>query len=151
MDITDKVLDIIFGVVQGALLLVLTIYVNVRITDMRAKNKTEMDIHLQLIEDEKRKNDATQSGVQALMRNAIVAAYERGDERGFVPIYDRENIDHLYNEYRNLGGNGVIQNLIDKINSLPTNTPNKYKNQKRRVTDVKTKDRREDDPQDQEQ
>ena len=151
MDITDKVLDIIFGVIQGALLLVLTIYVNVRITDMRAKNKTEMDIHLQLIEDEKRKNDATQSGVQALMRNAIVAAYERGDERGFVPIYDRENIDHLYNEYRNLGGNGVIQNLIDKINSLPTNTPTKYKNQKRRVTDVKTKDRREDDPQDQEQ
>ena len=40
-------------------------------------------------------------------------------DRGFCPIYARER-DGLTKEYYNLGGNGVVHKLVDKLQALPT-------------------------------
>ena len=40
-------------------------------------------------------------------------------ERGFVPIHERDNINNLYKQYLNLGGNGTVPRLMDEIEDLP--------------------------------
>jgi len=67
-----------------------------------------------------KKNCATQSGVQALLRAQIIQVYNKYIERGYLPIYERENIDELCNQYKALGGNGVITGLMEKLYELPT-------------------------------
>lgn len=68
--------------------------------------------------------EAIKMGVQALLRDRIIESYNRHYERGFCPIYARENIQEMANQYYNLGGNGVVPNLIDKLLALPTEKEN---------------------------
>ncbi len=63
---------------------------------------------------------ATELGVQALLRAEIIHIYNKYMDRGEMPIYERENVAELYKQYNNLGGNGVIKELIEKLNNLPT-------------------------------
>ena len=67
-----------------------------------------------------KKYKATQNGVQALLRNEIISNYNKHMEKGYMPIYERENMEKMYKEYRNLGGNGVAVELMEKLNRLPT-------------------------------
>jgi hypothetical protein len=62
-------------------------------------------------------------GVQALLRDRIIQSYNHHCERGFCPIYARENLDELAKQYYNLGGNGVVHKLMDLVSSLPTSEP----------------------------
>ena len=63
---------------------------------------------------------ATELGVQALLRAEIIQIYNKYMEAGAMPIYERENAAELFSQYTNLGGNGVIKELIEKLNDLPT-------------------------------
>ena len=63
---------------------------------------------------------ATELGVQALLRAEIIHIYNKYMDRGEMPIYERENVAELFKQYTNLGGNGVIKELIEKLNDLPT-------------------------------
>jgi len=63
---------------------------------------------------------ATELGVQALLRAEMIHIYNKYMERGEMPIYERENIAELFKQYTNLGGNGVIKELIEKLYDLPT-------------------------------
>lgn len=67
-----------------------------------------------------KEHDSVKLGVQAMLRSQIVSAYEKYNDLGYCPIYARENINELANQYFNLGGNGVVHNLLDKLNDLPT-------------------------------
>lgn len=67
-----------------------------------------------------KKMQATEHGVQALLRNEIIQTYNKAKECGYLAIYERENVQHLYDEYKSLGGNGVVKDLVDKIFVLPT-------------------------------
>lgn len=64
--------------------------------------------------------DAIRLGVQALLRDRIIQSYNHYNDEQCVPIYARENLEHLYKQYKNLGGNGTITNLMEKLNDLPT-------------------------------
>lgn len=86
-----------------------TFLVTRKITAIRARQE-EQDIE----------NSALKKGVQALLRANIIAIYNKYIEIGVIPIYERENLDHLYKEYKALGGNGVIEDLIEKLSVLPT-------------------------------
>lgn len=64
--------------------------------------------------------EALKMGVQALLRDRIIQSYNYHMEKEFIPIYARENLDALSKEYYNLGGNGVVHQLMDKLGELPT-------------------------------
>ena len=70
--------------------------------------------------DYKCKLDATQTGVRALLRSSIIVIYNKYIERGYFPIYERENITDLLKQYTNLCGNGVAPGLVAKLMELPT-------------------------------
>lgn len=67
-----------------------------------------------------KEQDAIKLGVQALLRDRIIQSYNSYFDRGYCPIYARDNIRNLYTQYHDLGGNGTVTELVKKIDDLPT-------------------------------
>lgn len=63
---------------------------------------------------------AIRLGVRALLHDRILQAYEHYHEKGYCPVHARENIYNMYVQYSNLGGNGTITDLINKIKLMDT-------------------------------
>lgn len=72
----------------------------------------------------KKENDALKAGLQALLRDRIIQAYNHYvQDKGWIPIYAKESIDACYRSYEALGDNGVIDNLMQQINELQNYPP----------------------------
>lgn len=63
---------------------------------------------------------ALEMGVQALLRGKLIDLYNKDKDRDEIPIYELENIEALYREYKNLGGNGTITELVERLKEKPT-------------------------------
>lgn len=70
-------------------------------------------------EDDIDKNKAIAQGVQALLRDSIIKAYNKYSELGYCPIYAKENIRAMYAAYHLLGGNDIATALYKKLIDLP--------------------------------
>lgn len=98
----DAVLNSIINVISGCVITLL-------ITMYRQKKK---------------QNDALKAGLQTLLRDRIIQAYNNYvQDRGWIPIYAKESIDACYKSYEALGGNGVIDNIMQQINELQNYPP----------------------------
>lgn len=75
-----------------------------------------------------KKNDeetkAIKEGLQALLRCQMINDYNRWDERGFAPIYARENFENVWKNYHSLGANGVMDGIHEKFMELPATKQN---------------------------
>lgn len=60
------------------------------------------------------------NGVQALLRAQMIDDYNRYAEKGYAPIYARENFENCWKQYHALGANGVMDDLHEKFLKLPT-------------------------------
>ena len=96
----DKFLGQIFNALAGAIITLLW-------TMLRAK---------------KRENDALKEGMQALLRDRIIQAYNHYLDKGWIPIYAMESIEACYKSYEELGENGVIDNLMRQLRELPNHS-----------------------------
>ena len=65
------------------------------------------------------KQKAVENGVQALLRNELIRRYREYEIKGEMTILDKENIEHMFNEYENLGGNGTIKQMYEELLGLP--------------------------------
>ena len=63
---------------------------------------------------------ALQRGVQALLRAQMVNDFNHYSEKGFAPIYARENFENCWKQYEALGKNGVMSDIHNKFLALPT-------------------------------
>ena len=68
-----------------------------------------------------KKTESVQLGVQALLRDRLYSTYMKYSEKGFAPIYARENFENMYNQYHALGANGVMDDIYRKFMALPLN------------------------------
>ena len=75
------------------------------------------------VKREQSKNEAIEKGVQALLRAQMVNDYNHYSEKGFAPIYARENFENCWKQYHALGANGVMDDLHEKFLDLPTEQP----------------------------
>lgn len=71
------------------------------------------------ISEESKKNKALHDGMQALLRDRIIGAYNHYQDKKFCPIYAKENVKRMYDAYHALGGNDVATGLKDKLMSMP--------------------------------
>lgn len=77
-----------------------------------------------LYRQKKKENNALKTGLQALLRDRIIQAYNHYvQDKGWIPIYAKESIDACYKSYEALGDNGVIDNLMEQINELQNYPP----------------------------
>ena len=68
----------------------------------------------------KAKEKAVEEGVQALLRNELVREYREYKAKGELSILDKDNIEAMFKQYKNLGGNGTVKHLVEEILELPT-------------------------------
>lgn len=59
-------------------------------------------------------------GVQALLRAQMISDYNKWEEKGYAPIYARQNFENCWVQYHSLGANGVMDDLHAKFLELPT-------------------------------
>ena len=71
------------------------------------------------LNEEKRKNDAIMLGVQSLLRESIVANYNKYQDRECCPIYAKESVKKVYEAYHTLGGNDVATKLYHTLLNMP--------------------------------
>ena len=64
-------------------------------------------------------------GIQALLRAQMIADYNKWEERGYAPIYARQNFENCWKQYHSLGANGVMDDLHMKFLALPIDKPEK--------------------------
>ena len=62
---------------------------------------------------------AVKAGVQALLKAQLIDDYNRYSEKGYAPIYAKENFENCWQQYHNLGSNGVMDDLYEKFMDLP--------------------------------
>ncbi len=68
----------------------------------------------------KKKEKAIEDGVQALLRNELVRRYREYEVKGELSILDKENIEAMFKQYENLGGNGTVKQLMTELLQLRT-------------------------------
>jgi len=82
-----------------------------------------IDKRQEALEAEQKKAEIEQkaiaNGVMALLRDRIIQSCNHYREKGYCPIYARDNIDSLFKEYAALGGNGTVKDLVNETKELP--------------------------------
>ena len=69
------------------------------------------------------KTIAVQLGVQALLRDRLIQSYNYYMDKGYAPIYARENFENMWQQYHDLGQNGVMDGLRRRFHELPDDRP----------------------------
>ena len=103
----DPVLEKLIGQLINALAGAIITYL---VTVLRQKT--------QQIEEQRKENEALKAGVQALLRDRIIQAYNHYQDKGWIPIYAMQSIESCYRSYEELGENGVIDNLMRQLREL---------------------------------
>ena len=67
-----------------------------------------------------KRQKAIENGVQALLRNELIRRYREYEAKGEISILDKENVGHMYEEYKNLGGNGTVAKLYEDLLQMKT-------------------------------
>lgn len=68
-------------------------------------------------------NTATMLGVQALLRDRLLQAFNFYLAKGWIGAGDRDNIENMYTQYETLGPNNVISDIYDQVRALPSIPP----------------------------
>ena len=75
-------------------------------------------------QEQDRKQQALEDGVQCLLRNSIVTDYNKYTNKGYCPIYAKETLKKTYQAYSNRGGNDVAKELYHKLLQMPSEVEN---------------------------
>ena len=76
------------------------------------------------IRTQKKAQDALKKGVQAILRSQMITNYNKWYvEKGYAPIWVKDNFENLWIQYEALGENGVMKKIHDEFVSLPTEQP----------------------------
>jgi len=65
-----------------------------------------------------------EKGVKALLRDRITQCCAYHEKIGYIAVHECENLEGMFVEYRNLGGNGTIESLVKRVMALPNSVPN---------------------------
>ena len=66
-----------------------------------------------------KKMESIKSGVKILLKNEITNYYYEAILKNSITLFEKEMLIELYKQYKNLEGNGLIENLIEKIDTIP--------------------------------
>ena len=60
-----------------------------------------------------------EAALLCLLRSNITSKYYVYKELGEIPLYEKENIDYMAEQYKSMGGNSYVGGLVKEINKLP--------------------------------
>ena len=68
---------------------------------------------------EAQRQGAIEKGLQALLRSQMINDYNHYKDKGFAPIYAKDNFENVWKQYHNLGVNGVMDSIHEEFMTLP--------------------------------
>lgn len=71
------------------------------------------------IKNYKKRDTNQEEALKCLLRSNITSKYYVYNEMGSIPIYEKENIDYMFEQYKLMGGNSYIERIVKEINDLP--------------------------------
>lgn len=72
-----------------------------------------------LLQQQKKSRDANSEGTKCLLRVKLIEYHDEYTEKKEIPSYVLENWVEMYNAYKGLGGNGMIEGMNEEIHRLP--------------------------------
>lgn len=71
-------------------------------------------------EEQDKKREAIEKGVQALLRNELIQRFREYKAIKEITLLDKENMEHMFTEYFNLDGNGMMKDVYEEFKEIPT-------------------------------
>lgn len=71
------------------------------------------------VKEYKRRENNQQEALKCLLRSSITTKYYVYSELGSIPLYEKENLNYMNEQYKQMGGNSYISNIMLEINDLP--------------------------------
>lgn len=102
--------------------------VNFIFNSMVNSSKKKKQMAKDIADEMERRDEITRRALQSLLRHELYELYETYSALGYAPIDVKVDFDNLYQNYHNLGKNGVMDATHERFMQLP-DTP-KSKKQK---------------------
>lgn len=71
------------------------------------------------IKNYKKKENTQEEALKCLLRSAITSKYYVYSELKSIPLYEKENLNYMNEQYIKMGGNSYISKIMEEINQLP--------------------------------
>lgn len=71
------------------------------------------------IKEYKKKDTRQEEALKCLLRSNITSKYYVYSEMGEIPYYEKENLNYLHKQYKNMDGNSYVDEIMVEINNLP--------------------------------
>lgn len=104
------------GIISGLVGVLIAVYLK-RPLEKRVKDNEDASARVEA------QNKATMLGVQALLRDRLLQAFNFYLSRGWICASERDNIDNMYTQYESLGDNNVISDIYNQVRALPSIQP----------------------------
>lgn len=72
-----------------------------------------------LLKEQKQIRSANSEGTKCLLRVKLIEYHNKYMEKGYIPSYALRNWVEMYEAYKRLGGNGMIEGMNKEIHALP--------------------------------
>jgi biopolymer transport protein ExbB/TolQ len=113
------VTSVISAVISGFLAIVMK---NIN-EDTRSYRQSRSAMEEAQKKEEKLKQEKEDSALLAIMRTMLKDNADKCFEKGFYSVEEREIYSALYKAYKEYGGNGVIDEMGNRLRPLPYETP----------------------------
>lgn len=104
------------GIVSGIVGVLIAVFLK-RPLEKRVKGNEDANARVEA------QNKATMLGVQALLRDRLLQAFNFYLARGWIEASERDNVDNMYTQYESLGENNVISDIYNQVRALPSIPP----------------------------
>ena len=104
------------GIISGLVGVLIAVFLK-RPLEKRVKENEDANARVEA------QNKATMLGVQALLRDRLLQAFNHYLSRGWIGANERDNIDNMYTQYESLGENNVISDIYNQVRALPSIPP----------------------------
>ena len=104
------------GIISGVVGVLIAVFLK-RPLEKRVQKSEEASARVEA------QNTATMLGVQALLRDRLLQAFNYYLARGWIDAEDRSNIENMYVQYEALGENNVISDISNQVRALPSIPP----------------------------
>ena len=71
------------------------------------------------IKSYKEKDVRQEEALKCLLRSNITSKYYVYSELGEIPYYEKENINYLHKQYKEMDGNSYVDEIVIEMNQLP--------------------------------
>lgn len=123
LPLISAVLTTIMGIVVS----VFTAFISHRLKTWDQENtryrRERQEKERKLAEEQRIRNEANDQLTLGMARTMLLQNYERCIDKKYYSVAEREVYHKLYEAYRHDRGNGVIEELAEKIVDLPTEPP----------------------------